>query len=577
MIRRLSAILAADVVDYSRLVGENQAKALKALRDMRREVFEPEVSRHDGNIIKHMGDGWIVEFNSVTDAVACAIDIQMRLSDHEIISLRAGIHIGEVFFEDQDIFGDGINIAARLEALSKPSEIMISDNAYQVLDESSATALICVGVKQLKNIKRPTKLWRWSESENFNGISKEIRQSFIDSKKPSIAVLSFENHTGDPSQEYFSDGISEDIITALSKIHWLLVIARNSTFTYKGSTAEPARVAQELGVRYVLEGSLRRSADKLRVTAQLVDGSTGNTVWAERYDRQLDDIFAVQDEITETIAGRIDSEIRASEMNLARRMHPTSLDAWEIYQKGMWHVYKRTVEDNKKARNLFQDAIEQDTGFALAYAGLAETYYVDLRHKFGGDRTDLLKKGISAGERATSLDDMEGITHYSLGRMLMIAGEGGRAISELERAVALNPSFAHGYLGLGAAMAWFGQGAKGISKLEMAMRLSPHDPLFWVMETYISLCHINIRDFQQAEFWARRSVNSRPENFGSHAFLVTALVARGQLEMAQEAMDRALKMKPDLSQSNLSELLRDLNPDDLALCLDAVKSAGLPA
>jgi adenylate cyclase len=575
--RRLTAILAADVVDYSRLMGEDQVRALDALRQLRGELFEPVVNAHNGSVVKRLGDGWIVEFPSVSDAVSCAMRVHEGVAGHEIIRLRTGIHIGDVVFENEDVFGDGVNIAARLEELAQPGEVLISDTAHQSLDGKAAAQFSDGDTHQLKNIARPVQVWRWLVVSVTDAVStragEDARLALPD--KPSIAVLPFDNMSGDPEQEYFSDGISEDIITALSKVHWLFVIARNSTFTYKGSAVDVIRVARELGVRYVVEGSVRKAANKVRITAQLIDGATGNHVWAERYDRELDDIFALQDEITETIVGRIDTELRASERERAQRKPPASLDAWELYQRGLWHFYKLTKEDNEAARCLFHDAVERDTNFALAHAGIAATCFVEVLLGFSDNRSEWLAQGLATAEQAVALDDMDGFIHYVLGRVLTLAGQGERAIAELEKSVALNPSFAHGYYGLGFTLNWYGRAADAIPKLEMSMRLSPHDPILWTMQGFRASCCNNLEIYDEGEKWARKAIYTRPGQFLPHIILASALVGQDKLDEARVAIEAAHRVKSDLSLSVIGRLFPHFHPEYGVRFFDALAKAGL--
>jgi adenylate cyclase len=573
--RKLAAILAADVVGYSRLMGEDQAGTLDALRQLRKELFEPIVEEFRGNVVKRMGDGWIVEFASVSDAVDCAMRFQLGLADHEIIRLRAGIHIGEVVFEDEDVFGEGVNVAARLEELAEPGEVLISDTVHNSLDEKAARQFSDGDTQSLKNIARPVQVWHWSSSGTQQAIQAESETLPLPDK-PSIAVLSFDNMSGDADQEYFSDGIAEDIITALSKVHWLFVIARNTTFTYKGSAVDVTRVAKELGVRYVVEGSVRKAGNKVRITAQLIDGTNGNHVWAERYDRELDDIFAVQDEITENIVGRVDNEVRVSEIDRARRKLPATLDAWELYQRGLWHAYRPNQADNIAALSLFAKAVERDPNFALAHAGMAFTCAMEVFQDFGDDPAATLAKGLAAGEQAVALDDKDGFTHFALGRMLLLTGQGDRAIAALEITIALNPSFAQGYFGLGQTLVWYGRAADGIPKLDMAMRLSPHDPMLWAMHTMRAVCCNALKRYDEAEEWVRKSVNVRPDVLMSHVNLVHALAGQGRLDEARIAIEAARRIRPDLSSALIRSNLRHYHQEYLERLIDALRQAGFP-
>jgi adenylate cyclase len=568
--RRLAAILAADIVGYSRLMGEDETGTLAALRQWRSEVFEPTVADHRGDIVKSMGDGWLVAFDSVVDAVTCAIQVQERLFEHKILKLRIGLHIGDITYADDDVFGDGVNIAARLQEIAEPGAIVISDMARRSIDGKLAADFTDLGVQELKNIADPVSVYGWGMTElSLAATTLPLPD------KPSIAVLPFDNMSGDPEQEYFSDGISEDLITALSKLHWLFVIARNTTFTYKGLAVDVMRVARELGVRYIVEGSVRKAGNKVRISAQLVDGTTGSHVWAERYDRELDDIFALQDEITDTIVGRIDTEVRASEIERARRKPPANLDAWELYQRGLWHTYKTTKRDNEEARSIFHKAVERDPNFALAHAGIALTCQTDVLQGFADNPAERLAQGLAAGEHAVALDDKDGFTHFVLGRVFALAGQGDHAIAELERSVALNPSFAHGYHGLGFTLNWYGRAADGIPKLDMAMRLSPHDPMLWSMQGTRAHCCNNLENYDEAEEWAHKAINTLVDHVWPRLHLVVALVGQDRLDEARVAMKAACRMKPDLSVSATRRLLTHLHPEYLERWIGALRKAGL--
>ncbi len=578
--RRLAAVVAADVVGYSRLMGVDEAGTLAALRSHRAELIDGKISEHGGRIVKTMGDGLLLEFPSVVDATQCVIDVQQTMAgrnetvdEDKRIIFRIGVHLGDLVVEGDDIFGDGINIAARLEAFCEAGGVAISGTAHENIAGRIEVGFVDAGDQQLKNISRPVRVWQWTPTAAAPATD-EAALPLPD--KPSIAVLPFDNMSGDPEQEYFSDGISEDIITALSKVHWLFGIARNSTFTYRGSAVDVARVAKELGVRYVVEGSVRKAANKVRITAQLIDGANGNHVWAERYDRELDDIFAVQDEITENIVGRIDNEIRVSEIDRARRKPPANLDAWELYQRGLWHAYKTNQADNGEARNLFLKAVERDPNFALAHAGIAFTCALEVIQGYSDDPAECLTKGLAAGERAVALDDKDSLTHFTLGRVLYLSGQGDRAIAALEKSVALNPSFAHGYYGLGSALNWYGRAADAIPKLDIAMRLSPQDPMLSAMQQMRAVGCINLENYDEAEEWARKAVDERPNQFWPHINLAIALAGQDRLDEARLAVEAARHVRPDLSPSVIRRLLPHYHLEYVELHIDALRKAGLP-
>jgi len=434
MERRLAAILATDVVGYSRLIRADEEGTIAALKALRAALIDPKIAEHHGRIVKLMGDGMLVEFASVVDAVHAALETQQAVIDHNSdipadrrIELRIGINLGDVVIDGDDIQGDGVNLAARLEGMAEPGGICVSGMVYEGVRDRIDVPFEDLGEREVKNLSRPVHVWRWrangSPASATATVAADAPLPLPD--KPSIAVLPFVNRSGDPEQEIFSDGISEDIITGLSRFRSLFVTARNSTFSYKGAAPKSTEVGAALGVRYVLNGSVRKAGNRIRITAQLIDALTGNHVWADRYDRELDDIFAIQDEITETIVGRIDNEVRASEMDRARRKPPASLDAWELYQRGLWHLNRTTKQDSEEARNFFLKAIERDPSFAAAHAGIAYTCYLEVYHGFGDNPAEWLVQGLAAGEQAVVLDDMDGFTHLALGRVLGLAGHGG--------------------------------------------------------------------------------------------------------------------------------------------------------
>jgi len=423
--RRLAAILAADVADYSRLMGEDQTRTLDALRQLRKELFEPQVSAFRGTVVKSMGDGWIVEFASVSDAVDCAIRIQEGLAGHDIIRLRAGIHIGDVVFEEDDVFGEGVNVAARLEALGNPGQVLISDTAYQSLDGKSAQQFGGGESHQLKNISRPVSVWRWPPEEtSVEAASSDVSQpvSGFDGR-PAIAVLPFENMSGDPEQEYFADGIAEDILTRLAMWRWLPVIARNSSFTFKGQNVDIPDVGRKLGARYILEGSVRKGGSRVRITGQLIDAETGHHLWADRYDGQIDDIFDLQDEITDAIVAALEPIVGQAEVKRAHQLSAGDLGAWDMTQRGIWHFNKFTKEDLIIANEIFQAVIKATPDFvqALTFSSFNHLFLALLAW------TDEPQKALmEAGRHATmavASDPMHPLGNAMCGFMLAYQGK----------------------------------------------------------------------------------------------------------------------------------------------------------
>jgi len=370
--RRLAAILAADVVGYSRLMEANEEDTRSRLRTLHAELIDPRIASDGGRIVKTTGDGILVEFPSAVDAVRSALAIQAAMAErnaaspneHQLV-FRVGINLGDVIIEGDDIHGDGVNVAARLEGLCKPGEIYLSGSVVDQVSGKINAQFDDLGEQSVKNLLRLVRVYRVSE-KSLSATNGSVSENVIPlPDKPSIAVLPFENMSGAPDQDYFADGISEDIITALSRIHQFFVVARNTTFTYKGKAIDVQAVAKDLGVRYVLEGSVRRAGNRVRITGQLIDGRTGIHLWAERYDRELEDIFAVQDEITQTVVGALLPELSRAEQERARLKPTENMDAWECYQRGIWHTYRRTRDDLAEAQKLFIRAIELDQNMSL--------------------------------------------------------------------------------------------------------------------------------------------------------------------------------------------------------------------
>jgi adenylate cyclase len=407
--RRLAAILAADVVGYTRLMGADEAGTLRRLTELRQEILELLINEHHGRVVKLMGDGLLVEFASVVDALACAVAWQNRVSEQEVateedkrLQFRIGINLGDVIVEGEDIHGDGVNVASRLEGLAEPGGIYLSDDAYRQVRGKVEAEFEDLGELALKNVAEPVRVYRVATAVSGTASAKPASRPLSLPEKPSIAVLPFTNMSGDPEQEFFADGISEDLITALSKIRWFFVIARNSTFTYKGQAVEVTQVARELGVRYVIEGSVRKAGNRVRITAQVVEAASGNHLWAERYDRDLKDIFALQDEMAQTIVGAVEPELSAAEREHAARKPPESLDAWETYQRGLWHLWSFTRDDNAETQRVLRRAQELDPSFATAYAFESYSHYLDAMLGFSEAPDESLAAALTAAKRALS-------------------------------------------------------------------------------------------------------------------------------------------------------------------------------
>ncbi len=395
--------------------------------------------------------------------------------------------------------------------------------------------------------------------------------------KPSIAVLPFTNMSGDPEQEYLADGITEDVITALAKNRWFFVIDRNSTFTYKGQTPDTKQVARELGVRYVLEGSVRKAGKRVRIAAQLVDATAGTHVWAEHFDREIEDIFALQDDMTHTIVGVVEPELRAVERDRAIRKPPESLDAWEIYQRGLWNMWTFGDEESAEAIRLFQRAHELDPTFAAAYAHEAYANYLRVILAYSEAPEDNLAAGLAAAKKATTLDDKDPVGYFALGRVLMMLGQHDASIAQLEQSIRLNPSFSQAHHGLGFALALAGRLEEAVEASEMAMRLSPRDPLTWATTVVHSLESTLMHEHEEALIWAERTVRlPRINSYYPHAMLAAALANLGRIDEARAAIEKAIEWKPDLTLSFVEKNMPTKEPGGLAPYLEGLRKAGLP-
>jgi len=573
--RKLAAILAADVAGYSRLMGADEEGTLARLKACRRELMDPEIAEHRGRVVKTTGDGILIEFSSVVDAVRCAMDVQRgmaernaNVTDEQRIEFRVGINLGDIMIDAEDIHGDGVNIAARLESIAEPGGICISDSSYQQVRDKFTVHFEDMGVQQLKNIARPVRVYRVPIGRS----APRERPALALPDKPSIAVLPFQNMSGDPEQEYFADGMVEDIITELSRIRWLFVIARNSTFTYKGHAVAVKQVARELGVRYVLEGSVRKGGNRVRVTAQMIDATTGAHIWAERYDRDLSDIFAVQDEITASVAGVIEPALAEAEQQRVLRKPPERLDAWEAYQRGLWHFNKYGPEENQTAQTFFRQAIALDPNFAPGHYGNALALQWEIWHFSTRPFSEVQGTAREEAQIAVSLDDKDAMAHAVLAHMMMWGGEWEAAIAEARTAVALNPNSAFVISMLGCVLGFGGYREEALERLQQAMRASPHDPLIWLWSIWRAVLQCFSRDFVAALQTLRQVVRLRPSYAPPYEYVAASLAYLGQLDEAREALERV----PPQSAEQLQRWQQRppwMRPEDYALWVEGVHLA----
>jgi adenylate cyclase len=552
--RRLAAILAADVAGYSRLIGVDEEGTLNRLTSIRAEIVDPKVAEHRGRIVKTTGDGMLVEFASVVDALRCGTEWQRGMAEHNTvvpsddrIEFRIGINVGDVVVEDGDIFGDGVNVAARLESLADPGGICVSARVQEDAAGRLDLTFEDLGEQALKNIARSVRVYRvrLATGETTPKATPAVSQPVLAlPDKPSIAVLPFQNMSNDPEQEFFADGIAEDIITALSRYPSLFVIARNSCFTYKGRAVDVKQVGRELGVRYVLEGSLRKSANRIRVTAQLVEAETGNHVWAERYDRDLTEIFAVQDEITQAVTIAIAPAIAQAEQQRAMRKPPDSLDAWAAYQRGLWHLGKSNANDIALAEKFFQQAIDCDPNFGGGYGGLAMAYILGATQFQIRAVSEVLPLVETVLRQALALDAGDAIARSRLAVMFLFRGESDAALIEAERTLALSPNLSIAHSTRGVALLLKGERKEGLAALEASIRLDPRDPLVALRRSQVALGLYFSRDYEAAADAGRRTAQDYPDFPTTYRYLAAALGQLGRIEEAKAALDKAISLAP---------------------------------
>ena len=583
MERRLAAILAADVVGYTRLMREDETGTLNALKAHLEECIDPTIAGHKGRIVKLMGDGLLVEFASVVDAVECAVSIQRNKAERNIevpdgrrLRFRIGINLGDVMIEGDDIYGDGVNVAARVQELAEPGGVCLSRTVHDHVKGKVDLAFEDMGERRVKNIAEPLWVYGMRLEEALATTASGAGEPLPLPDKPSVAVLPFVNMSADADQDFFAEGISEDIITELSKFRSLFVIARNSSFSFKGQSLEIKDIGRKLGVRYVVEGSVRRAGSRVRITAQLIDAVADTHLWAERYDRDLEDIFAVQDEVTQAVVTAIEPTLGSAERARARRKPAKSLDAWELYQRGMWHAYCFTAAENAEAQSLFRRAVDLDPNFAPAQAGLAYALFLSVMLGFGGDPGSSVAAASETARRAIMLDPDDAFGHAILGRVELIRGEHEASIAASEKALALNPNFASAHYGLGLTLTHDGRPEEGLGAVNEAIRLSPRDPMLWGYLLLKGVAFLSMGRYEEALVWIRRGQRQPNPGVRAYVFEVVALAQMDRIGEAQAALQRVMAIKPDFDMTFVvggSPLSRGVGLERYA---DALRKAGLP-
>ncbi len=547
--RRLAAILVADVVGYSRLMGADETGTLARIRELRSELIEPKVADFGGRVVKTTGDGFMKEFPSAVDAVQLAIDLQRaltrrntNLAEDQKIELRIGLNLGDVMVDGDDLMGDGINVAARIEALADPGGIFLSDMVHAGVRGKLNVEFEDLGDQALKNIAEPVRVWRVCDDATAEAKLGGPDDAIF--RRPAVAVLPFENLSGDPEQDYFVDGLTEDIITALSLWRSFPVIARNSTFAYKGTSPDIRKVGEELGARYVIEGSVRKAGSRIRVTAQLINAPSGHHVWAEQFDRELDDIFALQDEITHRIAATVAPELESAEARNVVDRSPVDLDAWDAVQRGFSILNDYTKPGILAARDMFERAIAIDPNYARGFVGVAFTHNREFTLGFSDSFAESLSKCADAANHAVLLDDSDSMAHSMLAIVCNWQRDFERGVSEAELAIQLNPSDSFAYALVGIITILSGRPDEGLPWLERALRLNPRATRQPLWLGFIARAHFTARRYDEAVEWARRAVNRQPAIPDLHLILAASLGQFGDADGASEALGRCESVRP---------------------------------
>jgi len=565
-------------------MGSDEIGTREALRVHREELIDPKIVEYGGRIVKTMGDGLLLEFPSVVNATRCVIEVQQHMAERneaveedQRIAFRVGVNLGDVIIEGDDIHGDGVNIAARLQEIAEPGGVAISRRVHEDVQDRLDTLFDDAGEQTLKNIARPIHVWRWSSMARPAGSSSQPdSEPLALPDKPSIAVLPFDNMSQDPEQEYFADGMTEDIITGLSKYHSFFVIARNTSFTFKCRSVDVKETAQKLGVRYVLEGSVRKAGTRVRVTVQLIDGMTGNHVWTERYDRQLEDIFDVQDEMTESIVGKLGPEIGSIERKRVAGRQPDNLDAWGLMQQGLHFLWRMDSEGLATSIRLLNAALDKAPDLAQAHSYLS--FALEQLALLGLDEgeTDLVKEAYHHARTAIDLDADDSLSHIVLARFYTNERRYDDAIHEAKIAVDLNPNHGLAYHTLAITYIWANRRAEGLKAIDQAIRLSPNDPwmpLFLTCKAIIA--EVTDGNFVKSLEYVRKASRMPNADYRVWIILCSLCAGAGLMDEARRAAAKVLEKRPDFSAKLFREWYRGFHPDFADLLEQRFRLAGL--
>lgn len=572
--RRLAAILAADVAGYTRLMEQDTDGTVAAWQAAREDVINPLVADHSGKIVKLTGDGFLAVFPAVQDAVNCAIAMQSGLASNKL-EFRMGVNLGDIVDDGEDIHGEGVNIAARLEGLADPGGVCISGDVYNQVRNRVDAIFEDMGQQDVKNVSARVQAYTVRLGDGANAPSTSAAPAISD--KPSIAVLAFDNMSADPDQEYFADGVTEDIITALSAVRSFFVIARNSSFAYKGRAMDVKTIGRELGVQYVLEGSVRKGGNRIRVTAQLIEAATGNHVWADRFDGAPDDIFDLQDEVTASVLGAIQPELLRAEAKRIKQKRPEHLDAYDYNLRGLSYMNLLNPEDSQNAFQMFLKAIEIDPGYARAYAN-ASWYFQRQVQLRGLVLTDAEQaECVRLAELALKSDPSDPEVLYQVALSVgLVGGNLDRGMEITEQALAINSNGTRIWLTAALIQNCLGNPEAAIESAEHAIRLNPHELAMWVAHGELAKSNVQLADYSSALAWARRSVEKHADNLPIHHVLIASLAQLDHLDDASTALNRLLELDPGLTIKRLLEIFPLSRYRNLDGMLDGLRKAGLP-
>jgi TolB-like protein/class 3 adenylate cyclase len=577
--RRLAAILCADVVGYSRLMGLDEEGTLAGLQALRRDLIDPRVAIFGGRIFKTTGDGFLAEFPSAVNAVRFATDVQAALGEgsggpeDRRIALRIGINVGDVIVEDDDLYGEGVNVAARLESLAEPGGVCVSANVVEQVRNKIEARFADLGEQRVKNIAEPVRVYRILPGGPAATARSGRPPAAAVPERKSIVVLAFENMSRDPEQEYFSDGIAEDIITDLSKISGLFVIARNSAFAYKGKAINLQQVSRELGVRYVLEGSVRKAGARVRVTAQLIDGTTGGHVWAERYDRDLSDIFAVQDELTREIVGALALKLTDDERRRLSRRGTDNLEAYDLFLRGRELIWLHTQTATHEGRKLLERATALDPGFAAAYAFLGFSHMHDYINQWGDDPEEALQRGGVLARKAADLDASEAQAHFVVSAHSLWTRDHEQAIAAAGRVLALDPNFVAGQVALALALTYAGRAAEALPIFDEALRRDPHYPDTYLH--FLAQAYFQVGRYEDAAAAALQRIERNPGTDASRALLAASYGHLGRIEEGRAAWQELRRVNPAYSLEQRRQVLPYKNPADFDRIVEGIQKLGV--